>query len=331
MLEYILIIFVGFAGVFLAYYLHHKKHQKKEHFICPFKGKCTDVINSDFSKFFGIPVELLGMAYYASIAIGYGFAVVFSAQVPWLTGVLLTISFGAFLFSLYLTFIQVVVLKKLCTWCLLSAAFTTIIAALAVYGSLEVIGPFLGQYREGFLVLHLLGMAMGLGSATLVDFFFFRYLKDFRISKAEASVLSAISEFIWFALGIIILSGMALYLPEAASYNANPKFIMKALIVLILIVNGAFLNLVVTPKMVKISFGKKHDHQDAELVKIRRIAFGLGPISIVSWYSAFILGALRETPFTFVELFLIYSTLIILGLLGGRLAERYYMNQAKNN
>ncbi len=49
MSEYIVIIFVAFAGLFLATYLMHKKRRKTEHLICPLKGNCSEVIQSKYS------------------------------------------------------------------------------------------------------------------------------------------------------------------------------------------------------------------------------------------------------------------------------------------
>ena len=72
MIDVISIIFFAFFGFLLAYYLHHKKVEKAEVFVCPLRGSCSEVIESRYSKFFGVPVELLGMIYYAVIAVGYG-------------------------------------------------------------------------------------------------------------------------------------------------------------------------------------------------------------------------------------------------------------------
>jgi uncharacterized membrane protein len=326
--QYIAIIFISFAGFFLSFYLHHKKKEKKEQFICPLKGKCSEVIHSRYSRFFGIPVELIGMLYYTAVAIGYGLSVASGAESVWLLSILLLLTTGAFAFSLYLTFIQIASLRKLCTWCLLSATFCTVIFGLAISGSIEIVIPFLTEFHTVFVMLHVLAMALGLGAATLTDVFFFKALKDFRISEQEANVLSTISEFIWFALGMVLMTGLALYLPESAALAQSPKFLTKMIIVAVLIVNGAFLNLILQPRLMRISFHKSHDHKAGELRRARMLAFVLGPISIVSWYSAFILGSLRNVTFSFTELLGMYVVLVGVGVIGGRVLEWYYVSKA---
>ncbi|MBT5808279.1 vitamin K epoxide reductase family protein [Candidatus Uhrbacteria bacterium] len=324
---YIYIVFVAFGGFILSVYLHHKKRQKSEQFICPLRGKCSEVIQSNYSKFFGIPVELLGMAYYGLIAVGYGALIGFNVVSVWLAAILLLATTGAFAFSLYLTFVQIAALRKFCTWCLLSASFSTAIFVLAVSGSLELVIPFLDQYHSVFVLIHVLAMALGLGAATLTDVFFFKFLKDYLISEQESAILSTISEFIWFALGLILMSGLALFLPEASTLLETPKFLAKILIVVVIITNGAILNLVLQPKLIKISFHKKHDHKDGELTRARRLAFLLGPISFVSWYTAFILGSLKDVPLELTEILGIYASFLVLGILGGRFIEWHYQNK----
>ncbi len=331
MIEYILIVFTAFGGFFLASYLFHKKHEKKEHFICPLKGNCSEVMNSDFSTFMGVPVINVGLLYYAGIAIGYGLLVAFPEMFASLKVYLLAISSLAFLFSMYLTFIQLVVLRRICTWCLLSASFCTIIVILAIFGSLDLLVPFLAGQHDVILGFHLLAMGLGLGAATLTDVLFFKFLKDFRISQKESDVLSTVSEFIWVSLGVALVSGLALYLPEAAMLNESSKFILKVLVVMVIIANGAFLNLLITPRLVKISFGQEHGHKDGELVRTRKLAFFLGPISIVSWYSAFTLGFIAIDPSRgFQELLGYYVLALIVSVVIGQLFERHLTKEANH-
>ncbi len=298
MLESLSIAFIALAGFLLAMFLLKKKRSHVEQFICPFRGNCAQVIHSEFSKFLGVPVEFIGVTYYASIVLGHGLILLFPQTFIWLKPYLLLASSMAFLFSLYLTFIQLVVLKKICTWCLFSASLCLGIFLIAIVGGLELVLPILLDSRPVILTLHVLFMALGLGAATLTDVFFFRFLKDFRISQEESEVLSMLAQFIWFALCFILLTGFALYLPQAGYDSDVPKFLATLVVIGVILVNGAFLNLAIAPKLVRISFGAPHDHKDGELVVARRIAFALGPISIVSWYSVFILGSIpATTPF----------------------------------
>lgn len=136
---------------------------------------------------------------------------------------------------------------------------------------------------------------------------------------------------IWFALALLVLTGLGLYLPEAEELNQSAKFLVKMIVVAVIIVNGAFLNLLVAPKLVKISFGEKHKHQPGELHRERKIAFALGAISVVSWYSAFILGMLRKLPLEFSSLLLIYLFILGGAIIGSQFMERFFAKQANSS
>jgi uncharacterized membrane protein len=323
MLESFLIGLMALGGLVLCLYLSTQKRRQSQPLICPFHGNCADVIHSQFSHFFGIPVERIGVAYYGILLIGHSLLLALPDFFSWLESYLLFASSMALLFSLYLTFIQLVVLKKICTWCLLSAALCLSIFLTAVIGGLEMVFPLLLEYRPMIVALHVLFMALGLGAATLTDIFFFRFLKDLRISQAESDVLGILSQCIWFALCFIILSGLALYLPQAGHYHDVPKFVAKMVVVGVILVNGAFLNLYIAPKLVKISFAEPHKHKEGELILARRLAFALGPISIVSWYCAFILGSIpASTPLSFLTFLKIYLAVLVLAITIGQFVER---------
>ncbi len=327
MSAFIINIFLGFAGFLLALYITHKKRRKSEHFVCPLRGSCTEVIHSDFSKFFGIGVEYLGLVYYALIAIGYGLRAIWPAFDGMLVVPLLFISTFALLFSFYLTFIQIFTIRKLCTWCLISAFLTLMIFILSLGSSVSIVTPLLSEFQTPILLLHITAMALGLGCATLSDLFFFKFLRDFRISEMEASVLNVFSQVIWFAIGIIVMTGLGLFLPEMDTLLASSKFLMKMIVVCVIILNGAFLNLFIAPRFLKIQFGD-HEHQPGELIHTRKLAFAFGPISIVSWYSAFLLAMLAQAPASFDVMWRTYAGLLIVAVVIGQIAEKWIENQA---
>lgn len=133
MIEFILktiVILVGLGGFLLASHIYHKK-KKKRPLVCPLKSNCDTVINSDYSRVCGIKLEVLGMVYYAIIAIGYGIVNNFSYIAGNLSYVLLPLSFFAFIFSIYLISVQAFVLKQWCAWCLCSAFLSTLIFVLS--------------------------------------------------------------------------------------------------------------------------------------------------------------------------------------------------------
>lgn len=324
MISYLAIIFLSFAGFLLSYYLHHKK-KKPEPMVCPLHGQCKEVITSEYSTFLGLENTMLGMAYYLALAIAYAFAIIMPDTIPSYFGVILFSStLIAFLFSVYLTAVQVVSLHQFCGWCLTSAAICTLIFGFALGSSVDLIVSFLAAHKQIIAIAHVFFMALGLGVATITDLSFFKFLKDLRISKEEADTLSLYSQVIWFALAFVVVTGVALFIPDSDRLLLSSKFIAKMIIVSIIILNGVVLNLFVAPKMIHITFAEKHDHKKGELHKIRRVAFMAGPISIISWYSAFLLGSFRSLPMTSWQILAVYGAVIVVGIFSGLYLEKHY-------
>ncbi len=323
----LIIIVAGGCGFFIAAYIGYKKRKKKP-LVCPLRSKCGLVISSDFSHFFGVPVEYLGLAYYAIVIVGHLVLALVPAFVTPLT-IFISLIFStiAFLFSIYLISIQAFVLKEWCAWCLASAFLSTIIFCFTLASSPFSLLLLLSEHTRIFTIIHLFGMALGIGAATFTDIFFFRFLKDFKISEEEASTLKVFSEVIWFALGILVLSGLGLFFPKSETLLESGKFLVKMLGILVLIANGFLLNLIVQPRLAKITFGASHDHHEGELHRLRKFSFALGAISITSWYFIFVLGALRGAVIPFLPLFLGYIGLLALAILGSQVFDYVFSHQ----
>ena len=126
------IAFLGLCGFLVARHIYKEKRADRP-LICPMHFDCNAVVSSDYSKFFGIPLEIFGMVYYACVFIGYIFLSFLSEVLPnMLVSSLVLVSIAAFLFSVYLIFVQSFILKKFCTWCLVSAGICVIIFALTL-------------------------------------------------------------------------------------------------------------------------------------------------------------------------------------------------------
>ncbi len=321
------IIFLAFVGFLISFYIFLKKRGKSQ-LKCPLEAECDKVIQSKFSYFWGIRVEILGMIYYGLVSLSYGL----KSYLPlffqgWPNVILLSLAIGAFLFSLYLTFIQIFTLKKYCSWCLVSAFICTLIALIASAGGLEGVVPFLSEHYRFILILHIVGVSLGVGGATISDVFFFRFLKDYKISHKEASVLDAVSDVIWAGLAILILTGLGLYLPNSEELIQNPRFLTKMAVVAVITINGAVLNLKVQPHLMKITFGE-HEHHEGEMVFHRRLAFGLGAVSLVSWYSAVFFAMARGLPNSFLVLFGSYLAILAGAVIISQFVERRLKRRA---
>jgi uncharacterized membrane protein len=120
-------------GFWVAWYIHKHKKPKANPLVCPLKFDCETVVHSDYSKFFGIPVEILGMVYYIFIAFSYLGLIFMPHTLPnVLVGSLATLSMIAFLFSVYLICVQIFIIKKGCFWCFVSAFICICIFLLTI-------------------------------------------------------------------------------------------------------------------------------------------------------------------------------------------------------
>ncbi len=129
-----IIVVASFVGFFIAATIFHKKRTQQLHMLhCPMNGKCDEVLTSRYSRFLGVPVEILGMLYYSAIFFSYFMATILAINLAtWHTILLTALSSAGFLFSIYLTMIQMAALRRWCTWCLWSALMTVIIFFVAV-------------------------------------------------------------------------------------------------------------------------------------------------------------------------------------------------------
>lgn len=315
-------IVFSIAGFLLASFVFHKK-KTNQPLVCPLNGKCEEVVTSKYSKFFGVPVEVLGMIYYALVLVVYTLHSVFPEFLSDTVIFLMTgVTIGAFVFSLYLIFIQAFVLRKWCTWCLFSAGFSTFIFVTAVLGSDIDLRVFLAEYKSVLVILHALAAAIGVGAATITDIFFFRFLKDYKISESEHSMMNTLSNVIWFALGMIIITGIGLFIPRSEELLQSSKFLIKVVAVAVVLLNGTALNLVVSPKMMSLNFGEVDDRKLGRHHYMRKLSFALGAISIVSWYLVFILGSLKSIPIPFITALILY-----IGVLSGAVIMSQIMDR----
>ncbi|MDQ3076147.1 MAG: vitamin K epoxide reductase family protein [bacterium] len=116
---------LGVAGYLVARHIHHEKRESRP-LVCPINFDCDTVVHSDYSKILGMPIEIFGMLYYAFISLSYLASILLATVWPHtlpnaLVGFMAISSMGAFLFSMYLIGVQLFILKKWCSWCLVSA------------------------------------------------------------------------------------------------------------------------------------------------------------------------------------------------------------------
>jgi len=98
-------------------------------------GGCEIVQASSYARLLGVPVAFYGVVEYALLlGISVAGARPALAARAWPTRWLAALSGGGFLFTLYLTYLEVFVIHALCRWCLGSAVVITAIFAASLAG-----------------------------------------------------------------------------------------------------------------------------------------------------------------------------------------------------
>ena len=125
---YIAMALVALAGLADAIYLT-VQHLTGQSVRCTVISGCSEVLSSPYSSFNGIPLALIGAAAYFAV---FSLATLAAFSYP-LVGKLLLILVGLmFLTTLWLIYLQAVVIGHFCQFCLLSAAVTTILTVLVL-------------------------------------------------------------------------------------------------------------------------------------------------------------------------------------------------------
>ncbi len=128
------IALLALVGICIALYLYLYKIGIIGHLQCG-TGSCEYVQTSRYGALLGVPVAFFGVIGYALI-LGVAIAGLQPAHLDrrWPTVTLGLLAVGGFLFTLYLTAIELFVLHAICRWCVGSAVVMTAITAVAVSG-----------------------------------------------------------------------------------------------------------------------------------------------------------------------------------------------------
>lgn len=297
--------------------------------VCPLRADCDAVIHSEYANFFTIPLEIMGIFYYLVIFISYLFFIIFPQLITIeIKLIFLILSSFGFLFSLYLTSIQLLAIGEWCTWCLISAMCSIIIFTLSLFLTKIAFLPILENYHGLLVLIYIFATIIGLIGAVTVDILFFRFLKDAKLSMKENNIIRFLFQLVWSALALILISGSALYLLNIKELSISEIFLAKIIIIIIMIVNSALLHLYLAPKLFKMSFIEDKKIL-MKLVNTRKKAFMMSVISIISWCSIAILGLfLDKIDFSVSFILAIYIVLIFIAIVISQLIGYLFI---KNN
>lgn len=107
------------------------EHFTKFSLPCSLTNGCDIVTNSAYSEIFGIPVAILGVAYYLTLFLSLYLILEFS-QERLLPHIALATTAG-FLFSGWFVYVQIAILHAVCQYCMISAITSTTLFLLSMY------------------------------------------------------------------------------------------------------------------------------------------------------------------------------------------------------
>lgn len=163
-----------------------------------------------------------------------------------------------------------------------------------------------------YTIIHLFGIAIGAGGAFASDLIFFKSIKDGQLSATEFEFMKLGGKMVWAGLVILVISGALLFSLNPERYLASSKFLVKVTIVFIIIANGFLLHLKFIPEFKK-CIGE-NAMSIGEYLRFNPFVLVSGVVSGVSWFSAIILGALRQVPYSYGMILLVYLAVLLAGI-----------------
>ena len=143
---------IGFLISLYLTYLHFAEGQAA---FCSQGSDCDLVRQSSYSSILGIPVALLGAIGYLLI---FWFSYVsVSRKMRWV--LLYILSLSGFVFSLYLTYVEIFIIKAICQYCVISAVLMTIIFIMVSYRKSEFY-PSLSSLKTAVLTICVIGVVV---------------------------------------------------------------------------------------------------------------------------------------------------------------------------
>ena len=176
----------------------------------------------------------------------------------------------------------------------------------------------LPRIKTGLLLLHLLGLVLGVGTATLLDLFIARSLRSGRFSKEQFEFIRFASSFVFAGILLLWISGLSFllyYYFENPTGLENPKVWAKISIVAILSLNGLYIHKQVLPELKRnAGFSIFHGTSKAK----RSMMLASGSVSVVSWYAPLVIGTAKELNFTVSApaILIAYAVALALAILG---------------
>lgn len=171
---------------------------------------------------------------------------------------------------------------------------------------------WLTEARPYLILMHLLGVAVGAGSAFMSDAMFVSSVKDERFSPTELRFLRLGSRIVWLGIFMLVASGALLLAGDYARYLASERFLAKMSVVAVIIVNGIVFHQRHIPLIMR--HADHHFPSSDEFVRNRPFILASGAISMLSWISTIVLGALPGISSPYHVIMAVYAGIVLAGV-----------------
>jgi len=115
LIAFCLLAFLGGVDSFYLFY----KSRRGQPVACPLRGECQAVLASRWNKFWGIKNEVWGLSYYSFLFFLGCLLLIIPQGTKLLWPWLMFFVSGGFLYSVFLTYIQLIRIKETCVFCYL--------------------------------------------------------------------------------------------------------------------------------------------------------------------------------------------------------------------
>jgi hypothetical protein len=169
------------------------------------------------------------------------------------------------------------------------------------------------------LLVHLLGVALSVGSVFILDLRLVTLLLGRRVNSFDVKLIETLTPLVRIGLVLLWLSGLGFLVHY--SFNdphllTNPKLHAKILIVITLTINGILVERFCLPAVMR---NKGRPFFACLKLLDRSEVIAIGMISAVSWYFVVALGVVKELNFNVGALSIleVYGLLLAFGIVGG--------------
>lgn len=135
---------------------------------------------------------------------------------------------------------------------------------------------------EIFRFLHILGLAFGLGGATLAAIISRKADKDLELGKQIMKIMSSVSKLIWLGLILLIISGIGISFYIEWPINKN-LLIVKHVLVAWIVIFGVFIG-VKMKRMKPLAPIKPNEKPSSQFVKAKKQLKFFSIINLILWY-----------------------------------------------